>query len=74
MMPNSLQEAALERIAQKIRRERIARNLTLKQVAQEAGIARETLIAVEQGRANPTLKTLAGIAVALDLEDLVSAR
>ena len=58
-----------EEIGQTVRVLRKEQGETLLQVATKAGISRETLIAVEQGRANPTLKTLIGIARALHFED-----
>lgn len=58
-----------ERLGQTVRALRKKQGETLLQVATKAGIARETLIAVEQGRANPTLKTMISIARVLHFED-----
>ena len=58
-----------EKLGQTVRARRKEQGETLLQVATKAGIARETLIAVEQGRANPTLRTMRGIAKALHFED-----
>ena len=57
-----------ERFGQVARMLRKEQGATLREVAEQAGIARETLIAVEQGRANPTLRTMQAIARALHFE------
>ena len=58
-----------KRLGQTVRMLRKEQGETLLQVAERAGVARETLIAVDQGRANPTLRTVSGIARALHFED-----
>jgi len=58
-----------EKLGQVVRALRKDRGATLLEVAKQAGISRETLIAVEQGRANPTLATIQGIARTLHFED-----
>ena len=53
------------RLGQIVRELRHQRGLTIVQLANQAGVARETLIALERGTANPTLATLEHIADAL---------
>ncbi|QJT04333.1 helix-turn-helix transcriptional regulator [Streptomyces asoensis] len=60
-------------IGDRIRTERIHRNLTQERLHLAAGISRWSLQELEAGRSNPTLDTLLRIARALDtpLADLV---
>ena len=62
-----------QRLGQAIRELRLREGRTIIELAAQAGIARETLIAVEGGKANPTLETLKRIARALgySLSELV---
>jgi transcriptional regulator with XRE-family HTH domain len=54
-----------ERLAANLRRLRIARHLTLSELARATGMSKATLSGIENGRANPTIETLAGLAAAL---------
>src|SRR5689334_18666451 len=54
-----------ERLAANVRRLRIARHLSLSELARATGIGKATLSSIENGRANPTVGTLAAIAEAL---------
>ena len=53
------------RLAANLRRLRIARHLSLSELARATGISKATLSGIENGRANPTVDTLAGLAGAL---------
>jgi transcriptional regulator with XRE-family HTH domain len=48
-----------------LRRLRIARHLSLSELARATGMSKATLSGIENGRANPTLETLAALAGAL---------
>jgi transcriptional regulator with XRE-family HTH domain len=52
-------------LAANVRRLRIARRLSLSELARATGIGKATLSAIENGRANPTVGTLAAVAGAL---------
>ncbi|HEV7176060.1 MAG TPA: XRE family transcriptional regulator [Solirubrobacteraceae bacterium] len=52
-------------LAANLRRLRIARHLSLSELARATGISKATLSSIENGRANPTVDTLAGLAGAL---------
>jgi len=52
-------------IAHNIRRLRLTRDLTLAQVAAQSGVAKSTLSQIEAGATNPTIGTLAAVAVTL---------
>ena len=52
-------------LAANLRRLRIARHLSLSELARAMGISKATLSGVENGRSNPTIDTLAGLAGAL---------
>jgi transcriptional regulator with XRE-family HTH domain len=52
-------------LAANVRRMRIARHLSLSELARAAGVGKATLSGVEAARANPTVETLAGLAAAL---------
>jgi transcriptional regulator with XRE-family HTH domain len=54
-----------ERLAANVRRLRIARQLSLSQLARATGTSKGTLSGIENGRANPTVDTLAALASAL---------
>src|ERR1700761_3732742 len=54
-----------ERLASNLRRLRIARRLSLSELARATGMSKATLSGIENGRANPTVETLAGLAGAL---------
>src|SRR5690242_17998078 len=52
-------------LAANLRRLRIARHLSLSELARATGSSKATLSGIENGRANPTVETLAGLAAAL---------
>jgi transcriptional regulator with XRE-family HTH domain len=54
-------------LAANLRRLRIARHLSLSQLARESGISKATLSGIEGRSANPTVETLAGLASALQV-------
>lgn len=54
-----------EVLAANLRRLRIARRLSLSELARAAGMSKATLSSVESGRSNPTVETLAALAAAL---------
>jgi transcriptional regulator with XRE-family HTH domain len=52
-------------LAANLRRLRIARRLSLSELARATGMSKATLSSVESGRSNPTVETLASLAAAL---------
>jgi transcriptional regulator with XRE-family HTH domain len=54
-----------EMLAANLRRLRIARHLSLSELARATGMGKATLSGIENGHANPTVETLAGLAGAL---------
>ncbi len=54
-----------EVLAANLRRLRIARHQSLSELARSTGLSKATLSSIENGRANPTVETLAGLAGAL---------
>jgi transcriptional regulator with XRE-family HTH domain len=54
-----------EVLAANLRRLRIARHLSLSELARATGMSKATLSGIENGRANPTVETLAALAEAL---------
>ena len=54
-----------EVLAANLRRMRIARRLSLSELARATGMSKATLSSVESGRSNPTVETLAALAAAL---------
>jgi transcriptional regulator with XRE-family HTH domain len=52
-------------LTRNLRRLRIARHLSLSELARTTGMSKATLSGIENGRANPTLETLASLAGAL---------
>jgi transcriptional regulator with XRE-family HTH domain len=52
-------------LAGNVRRLRIARHLSLSQLARATGMSKATLSSIENGRANPTVETLVALARAL---------
>ena len=54
-------------LTRNLRRLRIARRLSLSQLARATAISKATLSGIENGRANPTLETLAALAGALGI-------
>jgi transcriptional regulator with XRE-family HTH domain len=59
---------AREALARNLRRLRVARRWSLSDLAEAAKSGKATLSAIENGRANPTVDTLAALAAALDVE------
>jgi transcriptional regulator with XRE-family HTH domain len=59
---------ALETLARNLRRLRVARRWSLSELAAASATGKGTLSAIENGRANPTVETLATLARALDVE------
>ena len=60
-----LDDDAQDRCAANLRRLRIARHLSLSELARATAISKATLSSIENGRANPTVETLAALAGAL---------
>lgn len=56
-----------ELVARNVRRFRKERGLSMAHLAQRAGLAKQTLSTIEQGRGNPTVETLGVLSVALDV-------
>lgn len=52
-------------LAANLRRLRIARHLSLSELARATNVSKATLSSIENGRANPTVDTLAGLAAVL---------
>lgn len=52
-------------IGERVKRHRLARGLTLDELAEVAGVSRRTLVNVEQGSANPSVGTLLRLSDAL---------
>jgi|tagenome__1003787_1003787.scaffolds.fasta_scaffold20300831_2 transcriptional regulator with XRE-family HTH domain len=61
-----MEPAAL--VAENLRRIRVARGLSLSDLARRAGVAKATLVGLESGRGNPTVTTLASLADELAVE------
>jgi XRE family transcriptional regulator, regulator of sulfur utilization len=59
--PSEIQQT----LAANLRRLRIARHLSLSELARATAMSKATLSSIENGRANPTVETLAGLAGAL---------
>lgn len=55
-------------LASNLRRLRIARHLSLSELARVTGMSKATLSGIEAGRANPTAETLAALADALHVQ------
>ncbi|WP_372698188.1 helix-turn-helix domain-containing protein [Arthrobacter sp. JSM 101049] len=54
-------------IGQRIRARRTSRQWSLDEVATRSGVSRRTLVAIEQGQANPSIAVLSGISDALGI-------
>jgi transcriptional regulator with XRE-family HTH domain len=54
-------------LAANVRRLRVAARLSLSELARATGVGKATLSAIENGRGNPTVDTLAALAGALDV-------
>jgi len=55
-----------------IRQERLKKKLEQQHLAEAACISKTLLVSIEQGRGNPTIDTLSRLAVALDMELVIS--
>ena len=60
--------AAREALARNLRRLRVARRWSLGDLSGATGAGKATLSAIENGRANPTVETLAALAGALEVD------
>jgi transcriptional regulator with XRE-family HTH domain len=60
--------AAREALARNLRRLRVARRWSLGDLSAATGAGKATLSAIENGRANPTVETLAALAGALEVD------
>lgn len=58
----------IDQVAAAVRRERIARELSLSELARLTGIGKATLSAIEHAQANPRLDTLSALASALGVD------
>jgi transcriptional regulator with XRE-family HTH domain len=67
-MEHDTAPAAQDALARNLRRLRVARRWSLSELAAATGIGKATVSAIENGRANPTVGTLAALAGALDAE------
>jgi transcriptional regulator with XRE-family HTH domain len=65
MVDDRHERGVQEVLAANLRRLRIARHLSLSELARATGMSKATLSGIENGRANPTVETLAGLAAAL---------
>jgi transcriptional regulator with XRE-family HTH domain len=54
-------KASIERTAAKLRKARLAKNLTQVEVAKKAGISENHYAQIERGEKNPTVSTFQGI-------------
>jgi transcriptional regulator with XRE-family HTH domain len=59
---------AADLLARNLRRLRVARRWSLSELAAVTGVGKATVSAIENGRANPTVGTLAALAAALEVE------
>ena len=57
-----------EILAQNIKIERVKGNITQQELANRAGLSRDTISQIERGIANPTLETIISIAKALNVD------
>jgi transcriptional regulator with XRE-family HTH domain len=65
MVHDPQRHGPLDLLAANLRRLRIARRLSLSQLARETGMSKATLSGIENGRGNPTVVTLAALSDAL---------
>jgi transcriptional regulator with XRE-family HTH domain len=65
MVDESGRTGVQAQLAANLRRLRIARHLSLSELARATAIGKATLSSIENGHANPTVETLAGLAGAL---------
>jgi transcriptional regulator with XRE-family HTH domain len=67
-MPQHTPPPAQRALARNLRRLRVARRWSLSELSGATGIGKATVSAIENGRANPTVDTLAALAGALEVE------
>jgi transcriptional regulator with XRE-family HTH domain len=65
MVDQAITDGVRDVLARNLRRLRIARHLSLSELARATRMSKATLSSIENGRANPTVETLAGLAAAL---------
>src|ERR1700759_4422891 len=65
MIDDRSQPGIQDVLAANLRRLRIARHLSLSELARATTMGKATLSGIENGRANPTVETLAALAAAL---------
>jgi transcriptional regulator with XRE-family HTH domain len=65
MLDEAVRDSVQSLLATNLRRLRIARHLSLSELARATGMSKATLSSIENGRANPTVDTLASLARAL---------
>jgi XRE family transcriptional regulator, regulator of sulfur utilization len=58
-------EGAVQPIARNLRRWRMARDMTLSALAEQAGVAKSTVSLIERGQGNPSIDTVWALAAAL---------
>lgn len=68
MLDNAGHDGVQATLAANLRRLRIARHLSLSELARATGMSKATLSSIENARANPTVETLASLAGALRVE------
>ncbi|MBN8189787.1 helix-turn-helix transcriptional regulator [Salipiger thiooxidans] len=66
-MPENIERELGDALAKRIRALRGARQFTLDALAQRAGLSKGTVVALEQGKANPSIGVLCRLAAALSL-------
>lgn len=66
-MPKNIERELGDALAKRIRALRGARQITLDALAQRAGLSKGTVVALEQGKANPSIGVLCRLAAALSL-------
>lgn len=67
MVDDGFAERVQQQLAGNIRRLRIARHLSLSELARATRIGKATLSSIENGRANPTVGTLSAVAAVLQV-------
>src|ERR1700757_1643759 len=67
MVDDGNERGIAELLAANLRRLRIARHLSLSELARATAVSKGTLSGLENGRANPTVETLASLAAALQV-------
>jgi transcriptional regulator with XRE-family HTH domain len=65
MVDDQPQDGVQEILAANLRRLRIARHLSLSELARATSMSKATLSSIESGRSNPTVETLAALALSL---------